>query len=128
MAHGASTVSFRCKELQTLYLHHNSFTSLPSSLSRDSQSAISAVEPQSKSEVQRGTRRTNCRTKGAGKLARACIGMVQAHIQTNVVVLQRRVVEWYSHRYTTPPLPRVIKGAEWQVRCFIVCCLAPRKV
>ena len=82
---------FRCKELQTLYLHHNSFTSLPSSLSRDSQSAVSAVEAQNKSEVQRSTIRNHYRTEGAGKFARACLRMVQARVQTSVVVLRR---EW----------------------------------
>ena len=54
--------------------------------------------------------------EGHGEFARACAGMVQARSRV-IFTSECSVIGWF--RYTTPPLPRVIKGAEWQAGRFM---------
>lgn len=53
-----------------------------------------------------------------GKLARVGPGVVQADWQKTHSVFHLLVI--LCARYTTPPLPRVIKGSEWQALWYFL--------
>lgn len=114
----------RCKELQTLYLHHNSFTTLPGAMASGSWLLW----------LLHSLHVLTAQKEGTGANSVYVRVRISFFLNRNLENLQELALEWFRQedwqmkmlslfqhpliilyaRYTTPPLPRVIKGSEWQ--------------